>query len=137
MITLLPLTPRAASHLWFPWSRLPILLNFQSIKPKAFQCNRYKMKVSYDLLDYQFTIRKTIFFDFLRLCPPKITENPNFYVCLSFHLLQKMHKVSNWWHFLYGFDKVLRITVVLENIHWFNQLHVKLSPVWANPEISI
>lgn len=76
--------------------------NFQSINSMAFQCNRYSMKAKCLITCLSIYYSKNNIFAFHPTLLPK-NDWKSKYLCRSFHLLEKMQKISNWWHFLEGF----------------------------------
>ena len=57
----------------------------------AFQCNSYSMKAKWLMtcLTINLPLEKQYYWISCLSSPKKMAENPNFYLCLSFHLLQK------------------------------------------------
>ena len=88
------------SSYFFHFFNVPSLFSIFRVLTLEFQCNRYRMKAKCCMtcLTINLPLEKKYFW--ISCLFQKMTQKPNFYVCSSLHLLQKMHKISDWWHFL-------------------------------------
>ena len=99
---------------FFHFFNVPSLFSIFRVLTLEFQCNRHRMKAKCCItcLTINLPLEKKYFW--ISCLSQKMTENPNFYVCSSLHLLQKSAQDFRLMAFSIGFLTFFCQTQVLQ-----------------------